>query len=510
MRRPLWRETVTLSERPALEGRATADVCVIGAGIAGLTTAYQLARDGRTVIVLEDGAIAGGQSERTTAHLSNAIDDRYERIASLHGHDAARLAADSHTQAIDHIEQIVESEGIACGFARVDGFLVQAPQAPRNLEAELAAATGAGLIGLELLDRSPVPGLGGPCIRFPRQGQFQPLEYLTGLAAAAERHGARIHCGSHVVDIQGQASVCVRTESGASVRAGHAVVATNSPIHTWVALHTKQFAYRTFVVALDVEPAAVPRALYWDNLDPYHYVRTHREPGSHREILIAGGEDERIGPLTKERARSRYARLEEWTRKHFPGVGSLHGCWSGEVLEPVDGLAFIGRTPGDSDAVYLATGDSGMGLTHGTIAGMLLADLLAGRSNPWTELYDPARKSLSALPQFLRGNLGTAVRYGDWLEPSLRDPQALRPGMGAVVRRGLRELAVYRDDAGELHVFSARCRHLGGRVGWNADDATWDCPCHGARYDAFGRVIQGPANADLERVAEKIPTQKKK
>ena len=166
------------------------------------------------------------------------------------------------------------------------------------------------------------------------------------------------------------------------------------------------------------------------------------------------------------------------------------------MFEPADGLAFIGASP-SSDAVYLATGDSGMGLTHGTIAGILITDLVAGRANPWAALYDPSRKTLRSGGRWLRENAATALRYGEWLRPGA-DLDAITPGEGAVVRRGAHKLAVYRDLEGSFHAFSARCRHLGGQVGWNADDSTWDCPCHGARYDCVGRVIQGPANDDLE------------
>jgi Rieske Fe-S protein len=170
-------------------------------------------------------------------------------------------------------------------------------------------------------------------------------------------------------------------------------------------------------------------------------------------------------------------------------------------MEPFDGLAFIGPTPGGSPSVLLATGDSGMGITHGTIAGILLTDLIAGRVHPWASLYAPSRKPSHSLLDFVRENGRTLARYASWLRPGERDVGAIAPGSGAIIQDGLRKLAVYRDESGDLHTRLARCTHLGGLVGWNDAEKTWDCPCHGARYDRYGRVLHGPASSDLAAAA---------
>jgi Rieske Fe-S protein len=172
-------------------------------------------------------------------------------------------------------------------------------------------------------------------------------------------------------------------------------------------------------------------------------------------------------------------------------------------MEPIDGLAFIGRNPMDAKNVFIATGDSGNGMTHGTIAGMLLTDLIMGRKNDWEPIYDPSRISLKALPTFVKENLNVAAQYTDLMVAGdVESADEIKPGTGAIISRGLHKVAVYRDPKGEVHELSAVCRHLGCIVNWNTLENTWDCPCHGSRYDALGKVIQGPANTDLEQTAD--------
>ena len=478
---------------PPPSGHFEADVCVVGAGIAGLTTAYLLGRAGRSVVVLDRGAIGGGQTGRTTAHLSNAIDDRYFTIERLHGTRGARLAAASHTAAIDCIERIVRNERIACDFERVNGYLLPGGEgAAELLERELAAARRAGVRGVVRVDRAPIPEFdSGPCLRFSRQGQFHPLKYLAGLARSVEQDNGRIFEGARVEEISGGAPALVRTAEGATVSAGAVVVATNTPINDLVAIHTKQAAYLTYVIGLAVPRGAVPRALFWDTGDPYHYIRLAGDPGG-EEILIVGGEDHKTGQ--RDDAEVRYRRLEAWARERFRGLGAVRYRWSGQVMETMDGLAFLGRNPMDADNIFVATGDSGQGMTHGTIAGMLIADLILGRPNPWSALYDPSRKTLRAAGEFLKEAANMAWQYTEWLTPGEESSvESIAPGAGAVLRRGLTKVAAYRDPEGGLHEMSAVCPHLGCIVDWNSSEHTWDCPCHGSRFDQYGQVLNGPA-----------------
>jgi glycine/D-amino acid oxidase-like deaminating enzyme/nitrite reductase/ring-hydroxylating ferredoxin subunit len=495
--RTAWMDVPTPDYAPLAED-AVADVCVVGAGIAGMTTAYALAAEGSSVVVLDDGPVGAGMTQRTTAHLSNAIDDRYMQIERLHGRDGARYAAESHTAAINRIEAIVREESIDCDFERLDGYLIAASDTPSDfLDRELAAARRAGLADVDTVVRAPIAAFDtGPCLRFPRQGQFHPGKYLAGLARALERRGGRIFCGSHAASVRGGDAAQVVTTAGRTVTADAIVVATNTPINDVLAIHTKQAPYSTYVVAARVRRGSIAKALYWDTQDPYHYVRLHQD-GDDDELLIVGGEDHKSGQAHD--GSERFARLEAWMRERFPEAGAVALRWSGQVMEPMDGVAFIGRNPGDASNVYIATGDSGMGMTHGTIAGMLLTDLIVGRSSPWAALYDPSRKMLRAPLEYAKENLNVAAQYfEDYLRGGdVGSSDALAPGQGAVLQRGLSKIAAYRDYDGMLHEHSAVCPHLGCIVSFDDVEKTWDCPCHGSRFDRYGRVIVGPANRDL-------------
>jgi nitrite reductase/ring-hydroxylating ferredoxin subunit len=292
-------------------------------------------------------------------------------------------------------------------------------------------------------------------------------------------------------------------ENGPTVSCKHLVVATNTPVNDWVEIHTKQAPYRTYVVGAQVPTGSIPRAMFWDGYwlgrEPYHYVRI--QPDDDYDWLIVGGEDHKTGQA--EDMDERYQRLEQWTRERFPMAKKFDYHWSGQVMEPVDGLAFIGHNPMDEPNVYIATGDSGNGMTHGTIAGMLITDLIMGRPNPWEQLYAPNRKSLRSLGEFVRENLNVALKYADWVRPvSVSDPSEIKPGSGALMRRGLKIVAAYKDENGKVTEFSASCTHLQCVVGWNPDEQTWDCPCHGSRFDAQGKVVNGPAIAPLQRMEE--------
>ncbi|HEV8695593.1 MAG TPA: FAD-dependent oxidoreductase [Lysobacter sp.] len=497
----LWMDTADALELPPLSEHLHTQTCIVGAGIAGLTTAYRLAKLGTAVVVLDEHGLYGGQTARTTGHLCSALDDRYFELEALHGIDRARLAAQSHATAIDTIEDICRLESIDCDFRRIDGYLVQGRGDERAgiLDREYDATLRAGL------DCERVPGapgalaVFGDALRFRDQGQFHGLRYLDGLARAVMRWGGQLY-RARASTVDGDDDTGVTTDRGLRINSDTVVVATHVPFNDRLMMHTKQAAYRTYVIAARVDDGAVPAALLWDTLDPYHYVRLARERGA--TWLIVGGEDRKVGQ--DDAPEAHFGELERWTREYFPMANGIGYRWSGQIIEPIDSLAFIGRNPGRTRNVYIATGDSGNGLTHGTIAGLLLADQISGRVSTghdpaWTELYAPERKTLRAADEFLKENLNFVPFYGERLSGGdIDDPARLANGEAAIVREGLHKIAAWRDEDGALHVHSAVCPHLGCVVHWNAVECSWDCPCHGSRFDPRdGSRLNGPADHGL-------------
>jgi glycine/D-amino acid oxidase-like deaminating enzyme/nitrite reductase/ring-hydroxylating ferredoxin subunit len=507
-RTSLWIDTAGTFATEPLTSDLAPDICVVGAGIAGLTTAYLLAREGHSVVVVDGGRVGGGETAMTTAHLSYVIDDTFKEMLRLHGPDGARLACESHRMAIDRIETICREEHIDCSFERVDGYLFLGKgHKERELADEMEAARAVGA-KVSRAQSAPVTGFkSGPCLHFVDQAQFHPLKYLRGVADAFERRGGKIFSDTKATAAEGGPHAHVKTAKGYTISAGSIVVATNSPFNDLVAIHTKQAPYHTYAIGARVALDAITHALYWDTEDPYHYIRlqrtTERDLGGDTDdmvdVLIVGGEDHKAGQA--QDADARFGRLEQWMREHFPAAGTVEFRWSGQVMETVDGLAFIGRNPLDADNVYIATGDSGMGMTHGTIAGMLITDLIQRRQNPWQELYDPTRVRTGAAVEWVKENLNVALQYTSWFTAGdVTSIDQIAPGDGAVIVDGGRKVAIYRDERGAVHKRSAVCPHLGCIVRWNPAASTWDCPCHGSRFDTLGGVMNGPSPSDLRKV----------
>jgi glycine/D-amino acid oxidase-like deaminating enzyme/nitrite reductase/ring-hydroxylating ferredoxin subunit len=372
----------------------------------------------------------------------------------------------------------------------------------------LEATRKAG-VRTELIESVPeIKGVNTGAIRFANQGQFHIMKYLQGLAKAITKKGGQIFTSTHAYDINEKGA----SANGYKIGASQIVVATNTPVNDLVTMHTKQFPYRTYVIAALISKDQITPALWWDTGDqeskwithPYHYVRL--QPFDEKNfLLIAGGEDHKTGQADAENIeeRERYDALEKWVRKKFPSAGEVVYQWSGQVMEPLDSLAFIGKNPGDEN-VYIITGDSGNGMTHGTLAGIIISDLINSVENPWADLYNPKRIPLRVAGNYIKETMSMAAQYADWLTHSdIESAKDLKMNEGGIISSGLKKIAVYRDANNELHTFNAACPHLGCVVQWNGDEKTFDCPCHGSRFTNQGVVINGPSTEDLKRVTVK-------
>jgi glycine/D-amino acid oxidase-like deaminating enzyme/nitrite reductase/ring-hydroxylating ferredoxin subunit len=499
-----WMDLSPVIDAPPLTSDTECDVVVIGSGIAGLSTAYELARFGRSVIVIDRGGIGNGMTARTTAHLATELDDLYSELINVRGEDEARLYHDSQVSAVNRIEAICRDEGIDADFARVDGYLFAAePDHMPWLEEEYDACGRIGVEEVEWVERAPVPGIDtGRALRFGRQGRFHPTKYLKGLAQAILDRGGRIYANTtHVSDQETDEGVEITTEAGPVIRARAAVFCTNSPTNDKVAIHTKQLPDRTYVIAGRVPKGSVPDALVWDTYEAYHYVRI--QPLSEAEdLIIVGGGDHRSGEEHDQE--ERLDDLERWTRERYPSFTRAEYRWSGQVLEPIDFMPFSGRNPGSRN-IYIHTGDSGQGITNGVAGSLTIMPVIIGEDSRYAPVLDPSRKSVSttSIGEFIRGQAGAVKNFAEYVGPGdVKSEDELQPGEGALIRHGLSQVATYRTEDGAIIRRSATCTHMGCLVHWNGFEKCWDCPCHGSQFAPDGQVLNGPAVKPLAAVEE--------
>lgn len=492
----VWTDTFKVTEFDSLKENINADVCIVGAGISGITCAYLLASEGKKVVVIDDGIVGGGETGNTTAHITSVIDDRFSRMEKLHGKDVAKIASQSQRDAVYEIEKIIQKENILCDFKKVDGYLFFKPDDKLFTEEHEAAMR----VGMEVeISDSPLKSFRDHnTLKFAGQAQFHVLKYISSLADAIIKMNGKIFTRTFVNSIEdNKENVIIMTRTGLTVKARDAVIATNSPISDFFSIHTKQAAYRTYVIGYKIKKNSVPLALYWDTEEPYHYVRVH--PEKEHDILIIGGEDHKTGQ--EENPEERFKSLEEWAVKYFDYLTTPEYRWSGQVMEPVDGLSFIGKDPENSEHVFIVTGDSGMGMTHAIFAGMIICDLITGKENNLSKLYDPNRKTVKSVMEFIKEGVNTVSQYIELVSPGdVKDADEIKSSKGAIMREGFDKIAVYKDGAGKIHRFSALCPHLKCVLQWNDSEKSWDCPCHGSRFDCMGKVLNGPAISDMKKI----------
>jgi glycine/D-amino acid oxidase-like deaminating enzyme/nitrite reductase/ring-hydroxylating ferredoxin subunit len=488
-----WVLTTPDTDYPGLEGEAEADVCVIGGGIVGLTAAALLKREGKTVAVVESKRIVRGATGYTTAKVTSGHGAIYGDLEDNFGAAGARIYAESNEAALARVAQFVEEDGIDCDFERKANYVfAESLDEVAQLKKEVDAAKRAGL-DVTFTRETSLPFEVAGAVRLENQAQFHPRKYLLALAESIPGDGSHVFEQTIAEDVKG---TTVRTKGG-SVHAKDVIVATQLPFEDSGLFFTKAHPHRSYAVAASVDAAAAPDGMFINSGVPTRSVRTIRD--GERILVQVGGEGHKIGD--EDDTTRRYRTLEEYLGEHWPQAGPVEYRWSTQDYMSVDRVPYIGRLRRTSAHVFAATGFSKWGMTGGTLAAMLLSDRILGRENPWAELYDAKRiKPRASLRRFVAGNRAAAYHFvADRLRSDDVDIESLGPGDGAIVRKGARKRAVYRDESGSLHVLSPVCRHLYCHVIWNPAEQSWDCPCHGSRYSGDGQVIQGPTVKPLKR-----------
>ncbi|KAK1149699.1 hypothetical protein N8T08_005252 [Aspergillus melleus] len=509
---PVWVHDMPFSKYPRFESLSqdvSTDVCVVGSGIAGISTAYELITRGKRVTMIEARNVLSGESGRTSGHLSNALDDGYTAIAKKHGAEKATVAADSHTWAIDRAADIVNKLKLDCEFRYLPA--IEISQYPRGdpkhdrevgmLRDEVDAATKAG-VNVSFREGLAVHGWDGEIDQrdgalFIGQATFHPTKYMVGMLEWLKKH-PNFQCFTHtrMATIDEKDHVQVRTTNGYTITASDVVEATCIPIQKLSIVAELEYM-RTYCIAIRVPKDYIEDCLIYDQGDPYKYIR-FTNCDNNDDYLVIGGCDHKVG---QDQVEGRFQELETWVRDRFTRAGCVDYKWSGQIFEPVDYMAFIGKNQGMNHS-YVVTGDSGNGLTHGILAGKLIADEIEGRENKWASLYNPKRltsiaKSAAAM---LEHDLQINTQYKRYLQTDIKDIEDLAVGSGGVLNKAdtAAPAAVYKDDEGQVHRFSAICPHMKAVLSWNSAEKSWDCPVHGSRFSCDGVCVQGPAKSNLK------------
>jgi glycine/D-amino acid oxidase-like deaminating enzyme/nitrite reductase/ring-hydroxylating ferredoxin subunit len=490
-----WVDSAPAPTFPRLEEPVVVDVAVIGAGITGITAATLLKEAGKTVALLESKEVLRGVTGYTTAKLTSGHNLIYAAITGTFGRKAARLYAEANEAAIVHVAAVAEARKIACDLERTSNYVyTEAREDVEKVRDEVKAAGNAGL-NVSFVEETPLPFPVAGAVRQEGQAQFHPRKYLLPLAESTPGDGSCVFQETRALTVEDGDPCRVRTNRG-EVIARDVIVATHLSILDRGLYFAKTSPKRSYVLGIPVDEAEAPEGMFISTESPIHSIR--HTPFDGRRLLMIGGEGHKAGQ--DEDTSKRYSSLEDWARTRF-GVGAPEYRWSTHDNYTADRVPYVGKLGRRSQHVYVATGFNGWGMTNGTVAAIILSDAILGRANRWAEVYDSTRlPAVRAVPRLLKENANAGLRwFSDRLPGRTRSLPDLASGEGAVVSIGGERAAVYKDDDGTLVTLSAVCTHLGCIVGWNTAEKTWDCPCHGSRFDSYGRVIQGPAVQDLRR-----------
>lgn len=481
------------------------DVLIVGAGITGLTTALLLQKAGMQCVVADAHNIGYGTTGGTSAHINTFADTTYAEVESSFSEDAAKQFAESIAESVHLIHELVEIYKIDCDFEWKKGYIYsQTDDETKELDDILNSSTRAG-VEVRVTNQPPVNVDFQKAILFENQAQFHPLKYISGLQAEFSKLGGVILENTLINDVESGEEFHTAISESRKMKAKSVVYATHIPPGGVNVLHMRNAPYRSYVIAATLENDQYPEALVYDMQEPYHYFRTHVIDG--QKYLVAGGHDHKTGHGDPEQS---FEDLINYVKQCYP-IKDIFTKWSAQYFVPADGLPYIGKLPGSPEGIYVATGFNGNGMILGTVSAMVLSDLILQGESEYEKLYDPARiKPIAGFTEMIKENADVAARFiGDRFGLEKIDSIFKLPAeSGEIIEYDGQKLAVYKDSQGNVQALDPVCTHMKCIVHWNNAEKSWDCPCHGARFDTDGSVLTGPARNDLKVVNIRVPSEK--
>ncbi|MCL8537927.1 FAD-dependent oxidoreductase [Chryseobacterium gallinarum] len=473
------------------------DVVIVGGGITGVSTGLKLQETGKKCLILEAANIGFGTTGGTTAHLNDFFDTTFTQAINRFGLENAKLYAESGKDAIDIIEDNIRKYNIQCDFVRKPAYLFALDEKQEKQLKDIVE--GASRVGHEMMYVSeiPFPVPFKEAVVIPGQGSFHPIKYIKGLCDAFIQLGGSIveecFCESH----EKKDDSIILTTSKGEIKAEYVIYATHIPPGVNV-LHFTNAPYRSYAIAFTLKDENYPWELGYDLEDPYHYYRIQDVDG--QKLLIAGGEDHKTGH--SDDTGECFSRLENYVREYF-NVETVYYSWSSQYYEPVDGFPYIGKLPGNDEKIYVATGFRGNGMIFGTLSSQIFHDLIINGESKYEKIFNPSRiKPLAGFTEFVKENASVAfdfIKDKTFIE-KIESFSEVREGEAKVIRYEGNSYALYKENNGMLHLLRSTCPHAGCEVRWNSAELSWDCPCHGSRFNVNGKVLTGPTTKKLEKI----------
>lgn len=492
----LWQSATMTHHRTILPTKKYYDTLIIGGGITGITTALLLQKSGQACILAEKNTLGFGTTGGTTAHLNTFFDATYPQIERDFGEEAAKLVAQSGVESLNMIKQFVDEYGINCDFEYKDGYLFSQNEDESKALMEIFEASKKAGVAVSETDENGLPIPFEKAIKFKQQAQFHPLHYINALADEFIRIGGVIVEHTFIKKTDYGAGMHSVQSEKFTIVASNLVYATHIPpgINTF---SVKCAPYRSYVLGLSLANEDYPQALSYDMLDAYHYFRTHVIDG--KPYLLIGGEDHKTGHGNPQHS---FLSLEQYAKRYFDIV-SIDYRWSAQYYVPIDGLPYIGLLPHSNPNTFLATGFNGNGMVFGTLSSKIISDLILQKKNSYALLFDPGRiKPIAGFASLVAENADVAWHFiaDRFSKTATSAISELRPCQGKLIEVHGRQLAIYKNEKGEITALNPRCTHAGCTVKFNDVEQSWDCPCHGGRYDITGKVLTGPPLKDLESI----------